>query len=233
MVASALGVSHTEKDIDPSSGTGGTNCSGSDVSKANLSDNDITDANFSYVNSSGTNFSRTKFTNVDFSRANCNGADFSRAIFSNVNFRGTDLRHVGNVQYARFISCKGLSKNTRRYLKQQGAIFEVNPARRIVGRVFGTSGNSSRWIASQVWQVLQIIPILVVLFTLGFIVYQHQESIGSKIGDLWNSVQSSFLHYFWPSTDKDKEKSLLRFVVAGLLAMTFGGAYIAQRQPRK
>lgn len=175
-ILAELFIKQKVEDKDPPSGN-------------NLSSATITNINCSHNDFSNADLSGARIINTNFSRANCNGTNFSRTTFKNGDFSGINLRRVGNVQYARFISCKGLSKNTRHYLKQQRAIIEVNPARRIVGRVFGTIGNSSRWIVSQVWQVLPIIAIAVVVFTLGFIVHQNPNLIKSLPGKAWDSFQ--------------------------------------------
>ncbi|PSB60411.1 hypothetical protein C7B79_25840, partial [Chroococcidiopsis cubana CCALA 043] len=140
-----LFIKQKVEDKDPPSGNNG---SAANIINVNGSGTIIINVNGSGANLSGTNLSGANIINTNFSYANLTGADLSNANIINANFRGTDLRHV-NVQYARFRSCKGLYKNTRRSLKQQGAIFEVNPAWQLIGQVVGVIRNLSRWIVSE------------------------------------------------------------------------------------
>lgn len=94
---------------------------------ATLSDSQLCGANFSQAMLCGTHFFNAKLNGAKFSQANLTGANLAGANLRCTDFRKADLSEANlsnaKVQGAQFQNCKGISDETKRDLKNRGAIF--------------------------------------------------------------------------------------------------------------
>ncbi|PSB49157.1 hypothetical protein C7B80_02875 [Cyanosarcina cf. burmensis CCALA 770] len=185
--------------IDPPSGTNG---SGADFTSA-----DLTGAKFIYV---------------DCKNAIFNNANFNGATVRGVNFNGAKLQ-VSNATGAKFRANKGLSKPTRRYLKQQGAIFEIHPAWRIVGQVAAMMWNIaivvvgvSFYFCSFVFQLIKkILPYLAIAIVAGMVFANWNyieltiESIESTLQHIGHTITSP---KFWEQLGKGFQENFPQWI---------------------
>ena len=95
---------------------------------ATLSESQLCGANFTHAMLCGTNLANAKLNGAKFYQANLTGANLAGADLRCADFRKADLSEANlsnaKVQGTQFQNCKGISKETKRNLKDRGAIFQ-------------------------------------------------------------------------------------------------------------
>lgn len=95
---------------------------------ATLSESQLCGANFTQAMLCGIQLSKAKLNGSKFYQANLTGANLASADLRCADFRKADLSEANlsnaKVQGAQFQGCKGISNETKRNLKKQGAIFQ-------------------------------------------------------------------------------------------------------------
>jgi uncharacterized protein YjbI with pentapeptide repeats len=142
----------------------GTNLNGANLSHAELNGAKLQDAqlrgvNLTEVKLCGANLSDADLNGADLRRANLSGAILCRAKLSNANLSDTNLSGT-DVRDAFFGGSLGLAEDTKRNLKNRGAVFADSTAQRN-----SLLGKDMKW-----WLQFVIVPLIITSIGSGGIV---------------------------------------------------------------